>query len=350
MAGRKYKPFRETGRIAAGSSRDPELIVYAFSYAYTHLTFAFALWSYLQNEGRYRLHLADAVDRLVCLTGYGRQHCQRIIAGGFGELWDRKDGWLQLRYPRILRRQSFDRIGVAKNSAFVMDVTVMGQGLRRLRAVLALPVIACAFRDPTPRAYTARCLAISLDTVSRFRNILRELDYIVTTPNVIRLGVVALGANGRRKSPPISGGGAWDDGHYRYRRGADFVQFEAGKLLASHKLPSLRSLRELRSSSPRWEGKFWEHWDGRAGKFGRLSDQYYELADSRPNTSDPSTQSAWMRDTLDRKLTTGARWRRLRRDPDALHRLLLAEAQRLAGQRRRCMDRAYHAPLARSRL
>lgn len=242
MTARHYKPPRPNAQAVPGS--DTELRVPAFSHAYYDIPLAFALWCYLRQEKLHKLPLAEAVAHLARLTHYGQGHCRATIrtVSECGAIWDVRDGMLRLRRTQILQNQAYQRTHVAKKSGFRISLKAFRMGAQNLRQLMALPVVSARKGQPTPLAYTAKCLAISRRTVTRLRTTLEEQGYIKRTRNILRQGIVELGPNGRRRTPPVSGGGWFDYGHFRYRRGPDTVELVSAKLIGSYKWDSsLRS-------------------------------------------------------------------------------------------------------------
>ena len=209
---------------------------------------------------------------------------------------------------------------------------------------MALPVISARPNTPTALAYTAKILGVSRKTVSRYRRILRSLGVLTTTRKYRRLGA----SKADRRLAAKGGRRVFRRGRSLYVQEPDIVTVVGVKIFGHGK-----ALRAVVLSQ--WAAKSEATLGRDAGRFGRLSDLYYELASSRPGH--PSLHRQWASDTLRRrrKLTTGGRWRGLgdpitgALDPDAFHRLLLSEAVRLRGQRERSLA-AYYAMPSGARL
>lgn len=335
---KQYISHTGSGRIGTQTDFDPVLALPSFCSAYLHVAHAFGLWMWLQNEGRYRLTFDGAVDRMALLTGVGVAYARDLVRQGFGELWDRHgDGGLQLRRPGKLQRQAYVRTGVGKHSVISMPIWLLGAGLEFLHAYLALPVMSSHPDKPTARQYTAGILGVRIASISRWRVILRSLGVLSTIPVYHRLGA----AKRDRQLAARGCSRVFRRGNHLFVRDPDLVAVVGLKINRPQK-----GLRP-RFPSPR-EAKSYGSLVGDADKYGWLSDRLYELADLK-SLSVPQ----WSKGLIARarKLISRARWRTVhdpatgQLDPEAAHQLILAEAKRLTGQRRRAMDGAYYAPL-----
>lgn len=184
--------------------------IYFHSWAYHYRSHArcYAIWAYWQNLGRYRLRLKDARSDIKQVMGLTPQQAGNILRQGLRLFWFQKGRYLQLQRPRALRQKVWRDLGVAKRSQFVVNVAILREGIATLRALVSLPVCAGYGAKPFPRAYTSKSLGISRATVSHYRKLLQNWNYVIIRRNFVEVAAEDLGAPGtfkiqaNQKKPP----------------------------------------------------------------------------------------------------------------------------------------------------
>lgn len=240
--------------------------------AYEHIPRSFALWLVLQNMGRYQLPQDEAIEILSWASGLNRSRCLRVIRQGLGELWDRREGILQLRRPGTLRRQAFNRNGCALKGFHHLPSGLLAERLPTLRALLSLPVMA-APKGNTPRSYTQACQKTSISTVTRWRRILRQRGMLIQKAIYER---TAAPKRGQQKPGNVfRRHGKW------YRRLPDWVEIRTCEKADPEK-PLLLRKRFLNRNGAVDSFSYWERM---VTRFMKLLDYYNYLLDRDPPQS-----------------------------------------------------------------
>ncbi len=187
----------------------------AFSYAFiqrgVNHTRTLATWVLLQKSGLEVLTRAQVV-RIICQRmDLSPKQARCILRRGDRRMWQIVGN---LVYPvrsaalaALIRDLNLARV-VKRSKMYVPEVALRNLG--QLRAHLALPVICRSEDRPTPRAYTARCLGRTKNTISVYRHWLRNAGFITTRRSYVRIPRELIDP-GRRRLPGIflSAEGRW---------------------------------------------------------------------------------------------------------------------------------------------
>ncbi len=163
----------------------------AFSYAFiqrgVNHTRTLTTWTLLQKS-RLEVLSRGQVVRIICQRmDLSPKQARCILRRGDRKFWQIVDGMVYPETPAalaaLISNLKLARV-VKRSKMYVPEVAL--RNLAQLRAHLALPVISRSPHQPTPRAYTARCLGRSLNTISIYRHWLRTSSFIFTQANYRR--------------------------------------------------------------------------------------------------------------------------------------------------------------------
>ena len=339
----KYNSQCFRGKVASGlrekvqmQANEAILVSPSWMNAYEHIPRSYALWLILQNMGRYQLPQDEAIEILSWASGLNHSRSLRVIKQGMAELWDRRDGILQLRRPVTLRRQAFNRNGCALKGFHHLPSDLLAERLSTLRALLSLPVMA-APKGNTPRAYTQACQGISRVTVTRRRGILRQRGMLVQKAIYERVPAPKRGQ--QRPRNLFRRHGKW------YRRLSDWIEIRTSDKTESEKPSSLREEFFNRSGGI----DSFSYWGRKVCRFQKILDYYAYIR----NEKDPP-QSAH---EISRRLLRNLGTKRVvwmldpetgRIDPDCWAKMLNKEHRRILHLYHNCL-RKKHAKLASRR-
>ena len=247
------------------------------SYCYAFLPWArhFASWAWLQNllshypNRRFSLPRREAVGLLAEAHSLSLIQVRAILREGNGRFWSLDGHMLRLRHPNNLRHQSYQLVGAAKKTSFMVKASVYRQGLHTLKAVMSFPV------QPSPHpialAYVAKSAKISIKTACYYRKALRGLQMITTVPNYYEISPKLPGGRDDDWGSPI-----FIKGGKAYKRGLDFVI--PSKLTMENvkvKTSPLRGVLLVRGESSQTMLR-------RSGNLWRLSDGLLVMLDKPP--------------------------------------------------------------------
>lgn len=303
--------------------------------AYEHIPRAFALWLVLQNMGRYQLPQNEAIEILSWASGLNRCRCLRVIRQGMAELWDRREGVLQLRRPGTLRQQVFNRNGCALKGFHHLPSNILAERLSTLRALLSLPVMA-APKGNTPRTYTQACQGISQRTVTRRRVVLGRMGMIVQKAIYERTTTPKSGQ--QRPRNVFRRHGKW------YRRLPDWVEIRTSDKTGSEK-PLLLRKRFLNRNGAVNSFSYWERM---VTRFQGLLDYYSYLLDRDPPQSAHEISRRLLRNLGDKRVIWMLDPETGRVDPNRWARMLSKEHRRVLCLYHNCL-RKKHSKLASRR-
>jgi len=141
------------------------------------------MWSYWKTLGIRHLLRSEAMQQICALTGLTEQRAWQIVQReGMGLLWWPTGEFIDLRSENSLRRLSYRMAGVYKRSYMLVPLEAYKGHLGVIRALMSFPVASRSLTQPTAAAYTAKCLGRGRRAVTCYRNTLREMGYIKTTP------------------------------------------------------------------------------------------------------------------------------------------------------------------------
>ncbi len=164
----------------------------AFSYAFiqrgVNHTRTLVTWALLQKSGLEILTRSQVV-RIICQRmDLSPKQARCILRRGDGRFWQVVGSMVYPEKPAavaaLIRDLKLAR-AVKRSKMYVPEVALRNLG--QLRAHLALPVIVRSEERPTPRAYTAKCLGRTKNTVSRYRHWLRTAGFITTRATYVRI-------------------------------------------------------------------------------------------------------------------------------------------------------------------
>lgn len=227
------------GGMKGKASRHQRLIPFpAFSYAFiqrgVHHTRTLATWALLQKARLEVLQRRQVVAIICKRMGLSPKQARCIIRQGDRRFWTVVNGMV---YPHtsaqvalLIRHHHLARV-IKRSKMYVPEQALRNLG--QLRAHLSLAVISRSPGQPTPRAYSAKCLSRSRNTISTYRSWLREAGFITTTSIYTRIGHVPREDTPRlRRGHSRACGGLFtsSDGRWLFKRGPDIVEINPANI------------------------------------------------------------------------------------------------------------------------
>lgn len=203
----------------------------AFSYAFiqrgVNHTRTLTTWVLLQKSGLVVYRRTQVVKIICRRMGLSPKQARCILRHGDRRFWQIVGGMVYPEPPAALAAMIRDlklARAVKRSKMYVPEVALRNLG--QLRAHLALPVIARSPHRPTARAYTAKCLGRTKNTVSIYRHWLRQNGWITTTAMYVRFPREVFDPQGRR----LRGIFESSDGRWVVQRLPDLVELNPANI------------------------------------------------------------------------------------------------------------------------